>query len=169
MIDELNSIEKNQTWELIQLPDGKKAIDVKWVFKLKSNREGKVVKHKARLVARGFLHKEGFDYTEVLSPVARHETIRLVIAVATSNAWPLYHLDVKSAFKNGTLEEIVYVTQPHGFIIKGKEDIVFKLNKALYGLKQAHRAYNKRTDKFFIEQGFKKYLVEHGVYVKGSE
>lgn len=95
------------------------------------------MKHKAGLGARGFLQKEGFDYTEVFPPVVRHETIRLVIAVATSNARPLYHLDVKSAFMNGTLEETVYVTQPSGFIIRWKEDRVFKLNKSLYGLKQA--------------------------------
>lgn len=82
----LKSSGKNQTWELIKLTDGKKAIDVKWVFKLKLNPEGKIVKHKARLVARVFLKKEGFDYTEVFSPVPRHETIRLVIALATSNA-----------------------------------------------------------------------------------
>jgi vacuolar-type H+-ATPase catalytic subunit A/Vma1 len=112
MLDELSSIEKNQTWDLVKLPYGNKAIDVKWVFKLKLNPEGKIVKHKARLVARGFLQKEGFDYTEMFSPVARHETIRLVVAVATSKAWPLYHIDVKSAFLNGTLEETVYVTQP---------------------------------------------------------
>jgi len=124
------------------------------------------VKHKARLVAKGFLHKEGFDYIEVFSPVARHETIRLVIAITTSKACPLYHLDVISAFLNGTLKETVYVTQPSGSTIKGKEDKVFKLNKALYGLKQAHRAWNKRIDKFFMEQGFKKCIVEHGVYVK---
>jgi len=110
--------------ELIKIPDGKKEIDVKWVFKLKLNPEGKIVKHKARLVARGFLQKEGFDYTEVFSPIARHETIILVIAVATSKVWPLYYLDVKSAFLNGTLEENVYVTQPPGFTIKGKEDKV---------------------------------------------
>ena len=113
------------------------------------------MKHQARLVARGFLQKEGFDYTKVLSPVTRHETIRLVIAVATSNGWPLYHLDVNFAFLNGTLEEIVCVTQPLGFIIKGKEDRVYRLNKALYGLKQAPRAWNKRIDKFFVQQGFK--------------
>jgi len=120
MLDELNSIEKNQTWDLVKLPDGNNAIDVKWVFKLKLNPEGKIVKHKARLLARGFLQKEGFEYTELFSLVSRHETIRLVITVATSKAWPLYHLDVKYAFLNGTLEEIVYITQPPRFIIKGK-------------------------------------------------
>ena len=105
----------------------------------------------------------------MFSPAARHETIRLVIAVATNNVWPLYHLDVNTAFLNDTLKETVYITHPPGFIIKGKEDRVYKLNKALYGLKHAPRACNKRINKFFVEQGFKKCLAEHGVYVKGNE
>jgi hypothetical protein len=79
------------------------------VFKLKLNPGGKILNHKARLDARGFLQKEDFDYTEVFSPIAKHKTIRLVIVVTTSKVWPMYHLYVKSAFLNGTLEEIVYV------------------------------------------------------------
>ncbi|WJX12170.1 hypothetical protein P8452_02697 [Trifolium repens] len=96
--------------------------------------KSKVIKYKARLVAKGFLQKQGLDYDEVFSPVARHETIRLVIALACSRRWPLFHLDVKSAFLNGPLEEDVYVKQPPGFELKGKEGKVLKLNKALYGL-----------------------------------
>jgi hypothetical protein len=103
MIDELKSIEKNKTWDLCELPSDKKAIGVKWVYKVKQNPEGKVIKYKARLVAKGFLQKQGLDYDEVFSPVARHETIRLVIALACSRRWPLFHLDVKSAFLNGPL------------------------------------------------------------------
>ncbi|WJX17846.1 hypothetical protein P8452_07710 [Trifolium repens] len=121
------------------------------------------------LVAKGFLQKQGLDYDEVFSPVARHETIRLVIALACSRRWPLFHLDVKSAFLNGPLEEDVYVKQPPGFELKGKEDKVLKLNKALYGLKQAPRAWNKRIDQFFVMQGFRKCSVEYGVYVKCSD
>jgi len=105
----------------------------------------------------------------VFSPIARHETIRLVITITTRNGWHIYHLDVKSAFLDGTLEETVYVTQPPGFIIKGKEYSLFRLNKALYGSKQAPRAWNKRIDKFFVEKGFKKCLAEHEVYAKGNE
>ena len=103
------------------MPDKKKKIDVKWVFKVKLNLDGQVFKHKARLVARGFLQKHDIDYNEVFAPVARTETVRLVVANACKNQWPLYHLDAKSAFLNGPLEELVFVSQPLGFEIAGKE------------------------------------------------
>ncbi|KAK2402146.1 putative mitochondrial protein [Trifolium repens] len=169
MNEELRSIEKNKTWDLCNLPSDKKAIDVKWVYKAKQNPEGKIIKYKARLVVKGFLQRQGLDYDEVFSPVARHETIRLVIALACSRRWPLFHLNVKSAFLNGPLEEDVYVKQPPGFELKGKEDKVLKLHKALYGLKQAPRAWNKRIDNFLVMQGFRKCSVEYGVYVKKSD
>ena len=105
MKEELEPIERNKTWKLAKLPDKKKAISVKWVFKLKLKPDGSIGKHKARLVARGFLQKPRLDYFEVFAPVARHETIRLVIALAANKNWPLIHLDVKSAFLNGTLQE----------------------------------------------------------------
>jgi len=159
MVEELQSIERNQTWELVNLPDKKKKIDVKWVFKVKLNSDGQVSKYKARLVAKGFLQKQGIDYNEVFAPVARIETVRLVIAIACKNEWLLYHLDVKSAFLNGPLEELVFVSQPLGFEIAGKENMVYKLHKALYGLKQAPRAWNKKTDQVLIQIGFKKCLV----------
>jgi hypothetical protein len=99
------------------LPKGKTTIDVKWVFKVKYKPNGDVAKYKARLVARGFLQKEGIDFGEVFAPVARLETVRMVVAVASYNGWSMYQLDVKSAFLNGLLEEEAYVTQPPGFEI----------------------------------------------------
>ncbi|GAU17773.1 hypothetical protein TSUD_171610 [Trifolium subterraneum] len=169
MIDELNSIEMNKTWDMCKIPSDKRAIDVKWVYKLKQNPEEQVIKHKERLVAKGFLQKQGLDYDEVFSPMARHETIRLVITLACSRRWSMFHLDVKSAFLNGPLEEDVYMKQPPSFELKGKEDRVLKLNKALYGLKQAQRAWNRRIDQFFVMQGFHKCSVEYGVYVKHTD
>lgn len=166
MLEELRAIERNNTWELTDLPLNKKPIDVKWIFKVKLSPKGSIVKHKARLVARGFLQKPGLDYSEVFAPVARHETIRLVVALACGRNWFLSHLDVKSAFLNGPLEEEVYVTQPPGFEVKHKERKVYRLHKALYGLKQAPRAWNRRIDSFFQVHGFKKCSVEHGVYVR---
>lgn len=148
MKEELHSIEKNGTWELVDPPSTKTPIDVKWVFKLKLKPGGSIAKHKARLVARGFLQMTGIDYSEVYAPVARMETIRLVIAIASSKGWPLFQMNVKSAFLNGPLQEEVYVLQPPGFQIQGEEEKVYKLNKALYGLKQAPRAWNKRIDAF---------------------
>jgi hypothetical protein len=163
MEEEIQSIEKNNTWQLMQLPPNKKAIAVKWVYKVKHLPDGSIAKHKARLVAKGFLQKPGIDFTKIFAPVARLETIRVVIAVANQLKWPIVQLDVKSAFLNGKLEEEVYVEQPQGFKVRGAEDKVLKLNKALYGLKQAPRAWNRRIDEFLMFIGYTKYTVEHGI------
>ena len=141
MKEELEAIERNKTWELTKIPKKKKAISFRWVFKVKFKPNGSVGKHKASLVDRGFLHKPGLDYFEVFAPVARHETIRLVISLAANRSWPLVYLDVKSAFLNGPLQEEVYVSQPPGFVKKNQEGMVYKLHKSLYGLKQPPRAW----------------------------
>ena len=140
MNEELKSIEVNNTWSLVELPQGKKLIDVKWVYKVKLNPKGEVTRHKARLVAKGFLQKEGIDFDEVFAPVARIETIRLVVGLANMNNWHTCQMDVKCAFLNGPLDEEVYVEQPVGFVKRGQEKKVYRLHKALYGLKQAPRA-----------------------------
>ncbi|XP_073351834.1 uncharacterized protein [Aegilops tauschii subsp. strangulata] len=121
MIEELGSIEENQTWSLVDLPSGHNAIGLKWVFKVKKDSQGAVVKHKARLVAKGFVQQQGIDFEEVFAPVARMESVRLLIALAAQESWSLHHMDVKSAFLNGDLEEEVYVQQPTGFVKKGEE------------------------------------------------
>jgi len=115
------SIQKNKTWELVKLQSGKKPIGLKWVFKLKRNSDGDVVKHKARLVAKGYVQKHGVDYDEVFAPVARLDTVRVLLALAANQGWKVHHLDVKSAFLHGELEEKVYVSQPEGYVVKGKE------------------------------------------------
>ncbi|WVY90763.1 hypothetical protein V8G54_036277 [Vigna mungo] len=168
MLEELRAIEKNRTWEMMDLPHNKQAIEVKWVFKTKYKPNGDVAKLKARLVAKGFLQKPGIDFTEVYAPVARIETVRLVIAVASFKNWKICQMDVKSAFLNGPLEEEVYVRQPPGFERKGEEQKVFKLNKALYGLRQAPRAWNKHIDSLLVRLGFQKCTVEFGIYTKSS-
>lgn len=146
--DELRSIEKNRTWSLVDLPKGFKAIGLKWVFKIKRNADGSISKFKARLVAKGYIQQHGIDYDEVFAPVARIETIRLIIAIAASREWKIHHLDVKTAFLHGELREEVYVSQPEGFEVKGKENKVYRLHKALYGLKQAPRAWNVKLTKY---------------------
>ncbi|KAM0051779.1 putative RNA-directed DNA polymerase [Helianthus debilis subsp. tardiflorus] len=133
MKEELASIKRNNTWSLTNLPAGQRAIGVRWVFKLKKNAEGKIIKHKARLVAKGYVQKKGIDFEDAFAPVARIETIRLLLAVTAKESWVVHHMDVKSAFLNGELVEEVYVTQPTGFEIKGKEQIVYRLHRALYG------------------------------------
>jgi hypothetical protein len=169
MKEELATIEKNMTWELMELPRGKKPIDLKWVFNVKKNSNGTNAKHKTRLVARGFLRREGIDFTEVFATVTRLETIRLVTALASFNGWPMLQLDIKFAFLNGPLEEEVFVTQPPGFSLEVGKQMVYKLIKALYGLKQAPRAWNKYIDGFLQRLGFVKSLVEYGVYTLSSD
>jgi len=139
MKEELQSIEKNGTWELVKLPKGKKVIGVKWVYKVKHKPNGEIAKYKARLVEKGFLQRKGIDYTEVFAPVARLETIRMIVAAACNIGWSMYQMDVKFAFLNGYLEEEVYTLQPPGFE-KEKQEKVYMLRKALYGLKQSPRA-----------------------------
>jgi hypothetical protein len=117
-------------------------------------------------VARGFMQRYVVDYNEVFAPVARLETVRLVVELASSKKLSLFHLYVKSTFLNRPLEENVYVTQPPGFEVKGKEHMVYKLHKALYGLKQAPRAWNKRIDQYLIQIGFKRCKVEYCMYVQ---
>jgi hypothetical protein len=156
MQEELGAIQKNETWELCQLPPGKKPITLKWVYKLKKKADGSIARFKARLVPRGFLQQEGVDFHEVYAPVARMETIRTMVALVSMNGWGIHQMDVKSAFLNGLLEEEVYVTQPPGFEKQDCRDKVLRLRKALYGLKQAPRAWNKRIDKFLLRQGFRK-------------
>ncbi|KAA0057473.1 retrovirus-related Pol polyprotein from transposon TNT 1-94 [Cucumis melo var. makuwa] len=107
MNDEIVAIERNNTWELIELPKGQKTIDVKWVYKTKLNEKGNVDKYKAHLVAKGYKQEFGVDYKEVFASVAQHDTIRLVIALATQNSWPIFQLDVKSVFLHGDLQEKV--------------------------------------------------------------
>jgi hypothetical protein len=116
------------------LPKNQKAIGLKWVFKVKKDPEGNIVKHKARLVAKGYAQVRGVDFDEVFAPVARIETVRVLLALAAQGGWQVHHMDVKSAFLNGELTETVFVKQPPGFIV-GSGDKVLKLRKALYGLR----------------------------------
>ncbi|GJR68716.1 zinc finger, CCHC-type containing protein [Tanacetum coccineum] len=140
------------------------AMRLKWVFKLKRDASGTVTKHKARLVAKGCVQQQGVDFEDAFAPVARMESIRLILALAAKENWIVHHLDVKSAFLNGELKEEVYVTQPTGFEVKGKEEMVYKLHKALYGLRQAPRSWNAKLDKVLKELGFRKCAQDQAVY-----
>nr|GFC61123.1 ribonuclease H-like domain, reverse transcriptase, RNA-dependent DNA polymerase [Tanacetum cinerariifolium]GFC61134.1 ribonuclease H-like domain, reverse transcriptase, RNA-dependent DNA polymerase [Tanacetum cinerariifolium] len=137
---ELDSINKNNTWTLTILPPNQKAIGLKWVFKTKRDAKGNIIKYKARLVAKGYVQEQGIDFDEVFAPVARIETVRLILALAAYHGWQVHHLDVKSAFLHRDLKEEVYVTQPERFVQQGNSRKVYKLTKALYGLRQAPRA-----------------------------
>jgi hypothetical protein len=108
MREEISSILDNKTWSPEDLPRGHKAIGLKWVYKLKRKEEGEVVKHKARLVANGYVQRQGVDFEEVFTPVARLESVRMLLAITRHFGWEVHHMDVKSAFPNGMIKEIVY-------------------------------------------------------------
>ncbi|KAK2427210.1 putative mitochondrial protein [Trifolium repens] len=165
MDSEIQSIEDNDTWELVNLPPGVKAIGVKWIFKTKYNEKGQIEKHKARLVAKGYSQKYGIDYSEVFAPVARWETIRSILSLAAYEGWCVFQLDVKSAFLHGELVENVYVEQPLGYK-KGNDSQVYKLKKALYGLRQAPRAWYSKIEAYFLNEKFEKCFCEHTLFVK---
>ena len=160
---ELLMIEKNETWSLVDRPFDKKTIGVKWVFKIKLNADGSINKYKVRLVVKGYVEQFGTDF---FAPVARLDTIRLLVALSVHQNWKVYQLDVKSAFLNGFLEEEIYVEQPEGFVKLGANDKVFKLKKALYGLKQAPKAWYNRIDDFLLKKGFIKSPSELTLYVR---
>uniref|UniRef100_A0ACD5Y6T1 Uncharacterized protein n=1 Tax=Avena sativa TaxID=4498 RepID=A0ACD5Y6T1_AVESA len=168
MKEELESIESNGTWELSSLPSGHKPIGLKWVYKIKKDPVGKIIKYKARLVAKGYVQRQGIDFEEVFAPVARMETVKLLLAVAAQMGWQVHHLDVKSAFLNGELQEEVFVTQPPGFVVEGQDSKVLKLHKALYELRQAPRAWNVKLDKTLADLGFEKCPLEHAVYKRNT-
>ncbi|KAL4282561.1 hypothetical protein GQ457_16G016260 [Hibiscus cannabinus] len=117
MKSEISIIEKNGAWFLTNLPSGKHAIGVKWVHRTKCNPDGTIFKHKARLVVKGYAQIGGVDYGDTFAPVARLDTIKLLIAMAGQLGWNVFHLGVKSAILNGELEEDIYVCQPKGFMV----------------------------------------------------
>jgi hypothetical protein len=137
MMEEIDSIEENGTWSLIDLPPGRKPIGVKWVFKVKRDEHMAMSKHKARLVVMGYAQRHGNDYDEVFAPVARLDSVRLLITLTAHEGWEVHHMDVKLTFLNDDLQEEVYVEQLAGFIVASKEHKVLKLKKALYELHQA--------------------------------
>ena len=166
---ELDSIERNQVWTLVEPPVDRKPIKTKWVFKKKLGPDGSVKTFKARLVAQGFSQKLGIDYEETFSPVVRFESVRTVLALSAQNNLDVHHMDVQSAFLNGELSETVYVTQPEGFAIKGKEHLVCKLQKSLYGLKQSPKCWNNQLDNYLKSLNFKQSDIDSCIYTCGND
>lgn len=129
-------------------------IGTNWIYKNKYDESGNVTRNKERLVAQGYTQIEGVDFDETFAPVARLESIRLLLGISCMLKFKLFQMDVKSAFLNGYLNEEVYMDQPKGFTDPNSPNHVFKLNKALYGLKQAPRAWYERLIEFLINNGY---------------
>jgi hypothetical protein len=168
MKDEMKSLEKNETWDLVPLPQGRKPVGCKWVFKKKYRPDGSIDKYKARLVAKGYSQKEGIDYGEIFSPVAKLTSIRFLLSLAAANDFEIEQMDVTTAFLHGDLEEEIYMSQPDYFAEKGKEHLVCKLKKSLYGLKQSPRMWYQKYDTYVLSLGFTRAKSDHCVYYKAE-
>ena len=157
---------ENETWELVELPAGRKPISCKWVFKVKHDESGKVERFKGRLVAKGFLQKYGIDYDETFSPVVRFSSILALLAFGVSRQMLIHQMDVVTAFLNGTLDEEIYMQQPEGYVEPGKEGLVCRLKKSLYGLKQSPRCWNNVFKEFMLSLGFVQSIAEPCVFIR---
>uniref|UniRef100_A0A8I7BEB6 Integrase catalytic domain-containing protein n=1 Tax=Hordeum vulgare subsp. vulgare TaxID=112509 RepID=A0A8I7BEB6_HORVV len=167
MQEELNSFTRNEVWSLVERPTKEhNVIETKWIFKNKEDENETVLRNKARLVAQGYSQVEGLDFGETFAPVARLESIRILLAYAAFNAFTLHQMDVKSAFLNGPLQEEVYVSQPPGFVDPHHKDHGYKLYKALYGLKQAPRAWYNHLKKFLLDDGFVVGVIDPTLFLK---
>ncbi|GKC91763.1 putative ribonuclease H-like domain-containing protein, partial [Tanacetum coccineum] len=166
MQEELLQFQLQKVWTLVDLPNGKRAIGTKRVFRNKKDKRGIVMRNKARLVAQGYTQEEGIDYDKVFVPVARIEAIRLFFAYASFIGFIVYQMDVKSAFLYGTIEEEVYVCQPPGFEDPQFPDKVYKVEKALYGLHQAPRAWYETLSTYLIENGFRRGTIDKTLFIK---
>ncbi|GJY30073.1 retrovirus-related pol polyprotein from transposon TNT 1-94 [Tanacetum coccineum] len=166
MQEELHEFKRLEVWELVPPPDKAFVISLKWIYKVKLDELGGILKNKARLVARGYRQEEGIDFEESFAPVARLEAIRIFLAFAAHMNMVIYQMDVKTAFLNGNLREEVYVSQPDGFVDPDKPNYVYKLKKALYGLKQAPRAWYDMLSSFLISNDFSKGSVDPTLFIR---
>ncbi|GKE91773.1 retrovirus-related pol polyprotein from transposon TNT 1-94, partial [Tanacetum coccineum] len=152
-------------WELVPCPDKVMVITLKWIYKVKLDELGGILKNKARLVACGYRQEDGINFEEYFAPVARLNAIRIFLAFVAHMNMIVYQMDVKTAFLNGILREEVYVSQPDGFVDKDDLNHVYKLKKALYRLKQAPRAWYDLLSKFLLSQEFSKGTVDPTLFI----
>nr|GEY22118.1 retrovirus-related Pol polyprotein from transposon TNT 1-94 [Tanacetum cinerariifolium] len=160
MQDEIHKFDRLQVWELVHQPDCVMIIVLKWIYKVKLDEYGDVLKNKARLVEKGYRQEEGIDFEESFAPVARIEEIRIFITNAASRNMTVYQMDVKTAFLNDELKEEVYVSQPEGFVDPDHPTHVYHLKKAMYRLKQAPQAWYDTLSRFLLDNNFSKGVVD---------
>ena len=141
MQEEFDALQWNCTWQLVPRPPRANIITGKWVFRHKTRPDGTLEPYKARWVVQGFRQRAGVDFTNTFAPVVKPGTIRTVLQLAVSRAWPVHQLDVSNAFLHGHLAEQVFCEQPTGFVDATHPDHVCLLSRSLYGLKQAPRAW----------------------------
>lgn len=169
MKEEMSALQKNSTWTLVDLPKGRHPIGNKWVYTLKTDKDGNITKYKARLVAKGFTQREGIDYSDTFAPVVRYESIRVLLALAAKNDLEMAKFDVKTAFLNGDIEEDLYMIQPQGFVSEEHPDLVCRLKRSLYGLKQSPRCWNSKFVNFLRSFNFEPIQSDNCVFIGNDD
>ncbi|KAH9675580.1 retrovirus-related pol polyprotein from transposon RE1 [Citrus sinensis] len=167
MNDEMRSLQKNQTWELVDLPPGKKPVGCRWIYTIKYKADGSIERYKVRLVAKGYTQTYGIDYTDTFAPIAKINTIRILLSLAVNLDWPVQQFDVKNAFLHGDLSEEIYMDLPPG--CSGPERLnqkVCKLKKSLYGLKQSPRAWFGKFTKAMVRFRYNQSNSDHTLFIK---
>lgn len=154
MDEEYDALQRQKTWTLVPKSMATNVVSCKWIFRIKYDSDGKPIRNKARLVARGFTQRPGLDYDQTFSPVAKHPTIRILLSIAVTNDWPLRQVDINNAFLHGHLTETVFMEQPAGYVDSNDPTAVCRLHKSLYGLKQAPRVWYSELKNYLINSGF---------------
>ena len=166
MNTEFSVLLQNGTWSLVSPPADANVVGCRWIYKIKRNADGTIERYKARLVAKGFHQQEGIDFSETFSPVIKHATIRLVIAIAVTSNWNIKQLDVQNAFLHGDLQENVFMTQPQGYVHPQFPHHVCKLHKSLYGLRQAPRSWFSKLSTTLKLLGFIESKADPSLFVR---
>lgn len=170
MKDEMASFKENNTFSLVQLPEGRQTVGGRWVYALKEDEKGNET-HKARYVAKGYSQVEGLDYSETFSPTANLTSLRVLMQLATQHDFTLHQMDVKAAYLHAPIDHEIYMEQPEGFHVKSKKGVqlVCKLNKSIYGLKQSGRNWNLMLHDFLLESEFVQSQTDNCIYTKMSD
>ncbi|KAM2593818.1 hypothetical protein TB1_042916 [Malus domestica] len=163
---EMEALQKNGTWNVVSLPQGKRPVRFKWVFTIKHKADETIDRYKVRLVAKGYTQTFGVDYQETFALVAKMNTIRVLLSLAANFDWPLKQFDVKNAFLYGDLEEEVYMDFPPGYEVPNGAGKVCRLRKALYGLKQSPRAWFGRFTDAMKKYGYQQGNADHTLFIK---
>ncbi|CAL8119796.1 unnamed protein product [Prunus armeniaca] len=166
MDEKMLALKKNQTWDLVSLPQGKRPVGCIWIFTIKHKVDGTIDRYKARLVAKGYTQTYGVDYQETFAPVAKISTVRILISLAANLDWPLQQFDVQNAFLHGELKEEVYMNLPPGFDLSENPNLVCKLRKSLYGLKQSPRAWFGKFSCAMKKYGYRQSNADHTLFLK---
>ncbi|GJX30973.1 ribonuclease H-like domain-containing protein [Tanacetum coccineum] len=167
MNQEIDALLRNDTWELVELHEGRKAIGSKWIYKIKFRSIGEIDRYKARLVAQGFGKKEGIDYEEIFSPIVKMVSVRCLLNIVVSMSWPVFQLDMNNAFLYDDLEEVVYMKPPEGYF--PSDNKVCRLKKYVYDLKLAPRQWNAKLNSTLIENGLSQSKSDYSLYTKSDK